>query len=255
MARPRTAMRKIRELLHLVYGVGMSQRQAVEALHIGKGTVSEILRRARDTGISWPVPAELDDAALEARLYPKHVTNEASRPLPDWCEVHTELAKKGVTLWLLWEEYRTDHPTGLGYSQFCNLYRSWAKRLDVVMRHEHRAGEKLFSDFSGDTIPIYTSRTSEQVAFRAELFVTALGVSGKVFAKATRTQQLATWVLGHQGAFEYYNGVPAICVPDNPLAVVTKANRYEATLNRTFEEMATYYGTCIIPARPNQASR
>jgi transposase len=241
-------MRKLREVLRLTMGSGMPERQVGIALGIGKGTVNDIVHRAKAAGVGWPIPDDLDDVALEAKLYPPRVPSGTIRPLPDWAEIHREMAKKGVTLALLWEEYRADNPDALGYSQFCNLYREWTKKLDVVMRHEHKAGERLFTDFAGDTIPIY-KRATTMVDFDANLFVSAMGISTLIYAEALTSEALDEWTMAHVNSFEGMGAVPHITVPDNLRSAVTKAHRYEATINRTFEEMATHYGTCVIPAR------
>lgn len=234
-------MHKTREVLRLAVGAKIAQREVSAALGISKGSVANIVRRAEAAGIGWPLPDDLDDVGLEARLFPPTVPTGTLRPVPDWSEIHRELSKKGVTLSLLWEEYRSAEPDGLGYSWFCELYRDWSRRVDVVMRQNHKAGEKLFSDFAGDTIPIYRPHTTE-VAFEAKLFVAAMGISARVFAEAMAAEGLEDWIKGHADCFADMGAVPWICVPDNPKAVTTKADRYEPTLNRTFEEMAEHYG-------------
>ncbi len=247
--RPRSAMRKIREVLRLSQGDGLSRRRVGAATGLPYTTVADYLVRARLAGLSWPLPDELDDAELEARLFPSAGLPPArARPLPDWREVHRELRRTGVTLQLLWIEYRERHPDGYGYTQFVEHYRRWARHLDVVMRHDHRAGEKLFVDYPGATIPIVDPETGEIRG--AQLFVAALGASSYTYAEATASQALPDWCGAHVGAFEFYEGVPAILVPDNLKAGVTRADRYEPELNRTYAELAAHYGCAIIPARP-----
>jgi transposase len=247
--RPRTAMRKIRDILRLSLGEGLSRRQVSASLGIPVSTISEHLGRAKVAGVTWPLPEGMDDAALERALFPPTAPSTTARPLPDWAYVHTELRKKGVTLQLLWLEYREDHPDGYGYSQFANRYGQWRRRVDVVMRQSHRAGEKLFVDFCGQTIPIWDAAT-DAVVLRAELFVAVLGASNYLYAEAFRSQDLLNWVTGHVHAFEFMGGCPAIVVPDNLRSAVTKAHRYEPDLNATYAEMAAHYETAIIPARP-----
>lgn len=241
-------MRKIRETLHLALGAKLPYRKIATSLGIGYGSVAEVVKRATAAGLGWPLPDDLDDAQLEARLYPTPCHDGLSRAMPDFEYVHDELHKTGVTKWLLWEEYRSEHTTGIGYSQFCSLYRTWKVHLDVVMRQERKAGEKLFTDYSGKTIPIWHP-SKDEVLFEAQLFVAALGASSLCFATATRTQGLFDWIEAHVRAFAYFGGVTKILVPDNLRSAVTKADRYEASINRTFEEMAGHYGTCVIPAR------
>lgn len=249
MVRPRSDMRKIREVLRLTFALGLTRRQVADALHLAPSTVSDYVKRAEVAGVSWPLPEGLDTAVLESSLFRVPERPPGQHPLPDWNEVRRELTKTGVTKWLLWEEYREQHPDGYAYSQFCNLYRQWSKTVDVVMRQEHRAGEKLFVDYAGPTIPIYDPLSGE-VMLRAQLFVAALGASSYVYAEATATQDLTDFVTAHVHAFEYMGGATRILVPDNLKSGVKKPNRNEAELTRTYEEMAAHYGAAVIPARP-----
>ena len=248
MSRPRSPMRKIREVLRLVNEGNMSRRQVSDALHVPLTTVNDYIKRASLAGVGWPLPDDLDDALLEHKLFSPRRVASTRRALPDWKYIHTELKKPGVTKWLLWEEYREEHVDGYGYTQFCQLYRNWSKTLDLVMRQEHRAGEKLFVDYAGQTISIYDP-DSDEVVMDAELFVAALGASGYIYAEASASQDLDAWITAHVNTFEFMGGVAQIAVPDNLRSGVTKANRYEAELNRTYEEMATHYSIAIIPAR------
>jgi len=247
--RPRSAMRKIREVLRLSLGDGLSRRQVGAATGLPYTTVADHLARSRAAGLSWPLPDGLDDAALQAALFASAVLpSPATRPLPDWAVVHHELRRKGVTLQLLWIEYKERHPDGYQYTQFTERYRRWARHLDVVMRGDHRAGEKLFVDYPGQTLPITDPETGEVTG--AELFVAVLGASNFTYAEATPSQELPHWIGAHVNAFAFMGGVPAIVVPDNLRSGVTRAHRYEPELNRTYAEMAAHYGTAIIPARP-----
>jgi transposase len=241
-------MRKIREILRLVLGEGLSRRQAAAATGSPYSTIADHLARAQRAGLGWPLPEGMDDAALEARLFAKpEPPPAASRPLPDWRTVHRELRKKGVTLQLLWMEYKEAHPDGYQYTQFCRHYRAWQGRLDLVMRQEHRAGEKLFVDFPGMTLPIVDPDTG--AVWQAELFVAVLGASSYTYAEAFASQALPDWIAGHVGAFEAFGGCSAIIVPDNLRAAVSQAHRYEPDLNPTYAEMAAHYGAAVIPAR------
>lgn len=249
MPRPRIAMRKVRDILRLAWGQGLSHRQVGRSLDIPFTTVADHVRRAREAGLSWPLPEDLDDTALEARLFKKEPAPPTeTRPVPDWNTVHAELRRKGVTLMLLWLEYKEEHPDGWGYSRFCHHYRAWQGHLDVVMRQEHRAGEKCFVDFPGQRLPIYDRRSGE-VAFMAELFVAVLGASSYLFAEAVRSQDLASFVDAHVHAFEFFGVLPAVVVPDNLAAAVTGPHRYEPEINATYQEMAEHYGVAVIPAR------
>ena len=244
-------MRKIREILRLHFDKGLSNRAVARAVAASASTVSDCLSRAKVVGLCWPLPERLDDGELERRLYPPPEPSSAPRALPDLAWVDRELRRKGVTLMLLWQEYKRDHPDdGYQYSQFCEHYRRWRGGLDVVMRQRHRAGEKMFSDFSGDGIPLSDPGTGE--VSQVELFVAVLGASNYTYAEAFATQQLPAWVAGHIHAYEYFGGVPEITVPDQPRTAVTKPSRYEPVINPTFLDMAKHYRTAIIPARPGK---
>src|SRR5262249_38081144 len=171
---------------------------------------ADYLVRARAAGLGWPLPAAMDDADLEARLFPAAPRPAVARPPPDFGAVHTELRRKGGTLELLWVEYRERHPDGYGYSQFCNLYRHWQRRVDVVMRQEHRAGEKLFVDFAGQTVPVVDPGTGEVTP--AQIFVAVLGASSYTYAEAVPSQALPHWVAAHVRALAFFGGSPRLLV-------------------------------------------
>jgi transposase len=212
------------------------------------GTVSTYLTRAKAAGLTWPLPEGLDDAALEARLFARPAEPaDRDRPLPTWPEVHQELKGAGVTLHLLWTEYRATHPTGYAYSQFCDRYRRWARVLRPSMRQIHRAGEKLFVDFSGKRPSLVDATTGEIRV--VELFVGVLGASGLIYAEATRTQALPAWVDAHVRMVEYFGGSTALWVPDNLKSGVTTANYYEPEIHRTYADLAAHYGAIVLPAR------
>jgi transposase len=243
-------MRKLRDVLRLT-AAGMSSRQVAASLTVGATTVIDYLGRARRAGIAWPLPDELTDEALEASLYPSPPTvAKDQRPLPDWPTVHRELKRPGVTLQLLWEEYRGRQPQGYGYSRFCELYRAWAKRLSPTMRQTHIAGERLFVDYAGTRLQVFDAATGEVLT--AELFVAALGASSYTFAEATWTQTLPDWIGSHTRAYVFLGGVPAMTVSDNLRSGITKACFYEPAVNRSYAEMAAHYDTAIIPARPRK---
>jgi transposase len=247
-------MRKIRDVLRLRLGEQLSLRQVSLSLAMPHTTVADYVRRARAAGItSWPLPEELaSDDALEARLLGPPTSAPRVRPEPDFAMIKKELPKKGMTLMLLWVEYKELHPDGYEYSQFCQLYRDWRKKLDVTMRQDHKAGEKMFVDFPGLTIPIYDERDLN-MSYRAELFVAVLGASSYLYCEALRSQELVHWCHAHENAFEFFGGCPAIAVPDNLRSGVTTPHRYEAEPNVTYQEMAEHYGVVIIPARPYKA--
>ncbi len=250
MPRPRSAMRKIRDVLRLTLAEQLSRRQVSASLGIPFTTICEYVDRSRQAGLSWPLPEDLDDAGLEALLFKKPAPVMVERPLPDWNHVHLELRRPGVTLQLLNLEYLEQHKDGYQYSQFCERYRRWQRHLDVVMRQEHRAGDKMFIDFAGQTIPIVDQATG--VITEAELFVTVLGASNYLYAEAFPSQELPYWIAGHAHALSFYGGAPRLWICDNLKSGVTKAHRYEPLINRTYEEMAGHYGCAVLPARPRK---
>ena len=250
MPRPRTAMRKIRDVLRLTFAEQLSRRQVSTSLGIPFTTICEYIDRSRRAGLSWPLPENLDDSGLESLLFTKAAPPMEERPLPDWNHVHLELRRPGVTLQLLNLEYLEQQPDGYQYSQFCERYRRWQRHLDVVMRQEHRAGEKMFIDFAGQTVPIVDRATG--VITEAELFVTVLGASNYLYAEAFPSQELPYWIAGHAHALSFYGGASRLWVCDNLKSGVTKAHRYEPLINRTYEEMAAHYGCAVLPARPRK---
>lgn len=250
MPRERLPMRKIRDVLRL-YAGDMSKRRIAISLNIGRTAVGEYIARAARAGLGWPLPEDLLDEALDRLLFPPPGTVPPDRrPLPDWPVLHRELKKSGVTLSLLWEEYRAVHPEGYAYSRFCDLYRHWRGRLSPTMRQVHVAGEKMFVDYAGATVDVIDGLTGEVRA--AQVFVATLGASSYTYAEATWTQTLADWIGSHTRAFAYLGGVPAQVVPDNLKSGVVKACLYDPEINRTYADMAAHYGTAIVPARPRK---
>jgi transposase len=244
----RVSVRKIREMLRLLWVCGLSQRQVADCCGIGKTTVVECVARARRSGLDWSQAAELGEEALERRLYPPvERVPAAERPAVDWAAVYTELKGKGVTLSLLWEEYREREPHGYGYSRYCELYGQWRGRVDLSMRQVHRAGEKLFVDYCGATVPVVDAGTGE--AHAAQIFVAVWGASNYTFAEATWSQGLADWIGSHVRAFEFAGGLTEVVVPDNLKSAVSRPCRYEPELNPTYHDLAVHYGVAVMPAR------
>ena len=241
-------MRKIKEVLRLHFESGLGQRPIGRCLKLSRTTVGDYLRRARAAGLTWPLPESLTEQQLYNRLFPPAVlVSLTSRSVPDYAYLHTELKRKGVTLMLLWEEYQSDNPHAYRYSQFCELYRRWARKLKLSMRQIHKAGEKLFVDYTGHTMPIVNPQTGE--IRDAQIFVAVLGASNYTFAEATWSQGLPDWLGSHCRAFEFFGGVPEIVVPDNLKSAVSKPCRYDPDLNPSYQDLAEHYGTAIIPAR------
>jgi transposase len=244
-------MRKIKDVLRLRFGMNLGQDQIARSCSISQATVHRYLERAESAGLTWPLPADHDDRRLNELLFPTRPDYPASVPRPglDFTEVHRQMqANRFVTLQLLWEEYREKQSGGYRYSRFCELYQRWNRNRNVTLRQDHRAGEKLFVDWAGPTVPIHDSRTGETEP--ASLFVAVLGASTYTFAYAARGQHLANWIDCHVRAFEFIGGTTKLIVPDNPRTGVKRACRYEPDLNRTYSEMAEHYGTAIMPARP-----
>ena len=248
MPAERVSMRKIREVLRLTHALGMSRRLVGEATGIGKTAVGEYVRRAAVAGLSWPIPDEIDDAELERRLFPPADTASCvARTEPDWSHIHAELKGRGVTLALLWQEYRAEHAQGYAYSWFCERHSDWRKRISATMRQTHLAGEKLFVDWAGDTMPLFDPTTGEE--HRVHIFVAALGASNYTYAEARWTETLPDWIGAHVNALAAIGGVPKAFVPDNLKAGITKPSRYEPGINRTYQDLADHYGCVVLPAR------
>ncbi|HZU15985.1 MAG TPA: IS21 family transposase [Candidatus Dormibacteraeota bacterium] len=243
-------MRKITEVLRLA-AQGRSNRDIATSVDIARSTVTEYLRRAAEAGLSWPLPEDMDAEALEAALFPAAVQVEV-RPVPDWRSIHKELKnpRHHVTLRLLWIEWKADHPDGWRYSQFCHHYRTWLGAQDIVMRLSYAGGDRMFVDFAGDRMSWVDPDTGEVHA--AEIFVAVLGASGKVFARATRGQDLDSWLSAHVAAWDHYGGVAAVTVPDNLRSGVTKACWYDPEINPAYAELAAHYDTVVLPARPRK---
>ncbi len=243
-------MRKLKEVLRLL-SLGLKQHLIARSCSIAQSTVSEYVAAAEAAGIDWPAVADWDERRLEAVLFPNRpeVPSRRQYPAPDFAAIHHELqTHKHLTLQLVWEEYRQADPNGYRYSRFCDLYRAWLRKRDIVLRQQHRAGEKTFVDWAGDTVAIHDPKTGS--IHDASVFVAVLGASNYSFAEAAWTQTLPDWIGAHIRAFEFFGGVTEIIVPDNPKTSVMKACRYEPDLNRTYQEMAAHYGVAVVPARP-----
>jgi len=249
MSQERLSMRKIKEVLRLKWGSGLSNRAIARSCRISHSTVSEYVKRASAVGLKWPLPEDLDEESLYLRLYPEgqSANRRAFQVVPDWEQTRKELKKRNVTLRLLWVEYREAQPQGYGYSQYCELYRRYVSKLDPPMRLNHKAGEKLFVDYAGDTIPV-TDPAYEDLRV-AQIFVAVLGASSYTYAEAQPSQELAHWIGGHVRAFSFLGGVPQILVPDNLTQGVKHPSWYEPDLNPTYLELAQHYEVAVIPAR------
>lgn len=244
------SMRTVREILRLHFEHHLSRRAIAHACAVSPTTVGDFLRRAQGSGLGWEALSALDDSSLKTLLKPDGSAPASRKPLPDFEYLRTEKKKKGVTLQLLWEEYRSIHPDGYGRSQFCELYHRYVRTLDPVMRFEHKAGDKLFVDFSGDK-PSHVDRETGEV-IEPELFVAVMGASSRIYAVAVPSQQIPDWTRAHIGAFEYYGGVPACVVPDQLKSGVKTSCRYDPEINPVYAELCAHYGVAVVPARPRE---
>lgn len=239
-------MRKIREVLRLKFEAGLSDSQIASAIGSARSTVQECVRRAKETGIVWPLPAELDEAALQARMYRREVPLSRT-PLPDFVKIQAELKRPGVTRMLLWQEYKAASADGWQYSVFCDQYRRWLGTQDLVLRQHHTPGDKCFVDYAGQTAGVTDRATGELRP--AQIFVAVLGASSYTFAEATWTQQSHDWLGSHVRALQFFGGCPQALVPDNLKSGVTQAHRYEPELNPAYQDFAEHYAVAILPAR------
>jgi transposase len=250
MPAERTTMRQVREVLRLKFVGDLSNHEIARRVGVAPSTVRATLKRLRAAGLSWPLPDDMTDAALEARLFAAGTKQGHRRQAePDWAAIHRELKRKHVTLSILWDEYIERDPEGYRYSRFCELYRSWESKLSVTMRQTHVGGDKLFVDYAGDTVPVIIDRLTGATR-QAQIFVAVMGASNFTYVEATWTQGLGDWITTHTSAFAAIGGVPHLLVPDNTKVAVIKACLYEPQVNRTYAEMAAHYGTAVLPARP-----
>lgn len=250
MATKRIPMRQLREILRLRLHAKLSMRQIRDSLRLSLGSIQKTVSKAEELDLTWDAIVQLDDQQLATKIYPQaETTLSGKKVLPDWIEIYQELKHKGVTLQLLWEEYTQQYPNrSFSYPQYCLLYRSWLKKQKRSMRQTHKAGEKLFVDYAGQTVPIVSQSTGEIKT--AQIFVAVLGASNYTFCEATWSQKLPDWINSHVRAFAFIKGVPTLVVPDNLKSAVTKACRYDPELNPSYQQLAAHYGTVIVPARP-----
>lgn len=248
MAMDRVPMRKIREILRLRWEQKLSVRETAACVDLSTGVVGKVSQRAKASGLSWEQASSLDEVALERMLYgdPRSKTDIKPKPEPLW--MHVELRRPGVTLELLHLEYLEQNPSGYQYTAFCEVYRRWLKQRGLTMRQLHKAGERMFTDFSGKKPSIVDPRTGERIEL--ELFVAVQGASSYTYAQAMYTQQLRDWVMAHEKAFVYFGGVTELTVPDQLKSAVTTSCRYEPAIQSTFADLARHYDTSVYPARP-----
>ncbi len=241
-------MRQVRPILRLRLESRLSLRECSRVLGIPKSTIGDVLRMAQAAGIDWPTAQSLSDTQLEARLYADANARPSQYVEPDFAHIHRELKRSGVTLQLLWEEYWQGNPQAYRYTAFCTRYRAWAASLKRSMRQIHVAGDKLFVDYAGDTIPMTDAATGEIT--QAQIFVAVLGASNYTFARPTASQTAADWVGSIIAALEFIGGVPRLIVPDQPRALIARPDRYEPIANRLVRELESHYAVAVLPARP-----
>ncbi|MCQ1061358.1 IS21 family transposase [Photobacterium sp. ZSDE20] len=248
MPKKRIPMTKIKEVLRLKFDCGLSNRNIASCLKIGCSTVSEILTRFKQSHIGWPLPEACSDTELTRALYhPKGASQ--SKAIPDFAQCFVELKRKGMTKLLLWQEYYEQHQErAYRYNQFCEHYTRWLKKQKRSMRQIHTAGDKLFIDYCGPTIPVVNPDTGE--VRQAQVFVATLGASNYTYVEAFPGQGKVYWLEAHANAFEHFGGVPRLMVPDNLRSAVSKADRYAPTINDSYQKLAHHYQTAIMPARP-----
>ena len=243
-------MRKIKEIIRLKFGVGLSLRAIQQSLNVSYGTVSNYIRRAEQAGLGWPLPPDIDERTLGRLLFPSAGSqgHQGFAEL-DYVSIYQELKSPLVTKFLLWQEYREHHPEdGYSYAQYCHRYLAWQQVQKPSMRQQHKAGEKLLTDYCGPTMDIVNPDTGE--VRTAQLFVATWGASNYTYAEATWSQNQADFINAHVRAFEFFRGTPKIVVPDNLKSGVIKTHRYEPDINPAYQQMAEHYQVAIIPARP-----
>jgi transposase len=248
MPQERLTVNKIKEILRLKYEAQLSNRAIAGACKVSNSTVGEYLKRAETAGVSWPL-GEIGEEELYQKLFPeKAVVSERKYPVPDWKEVQKEKKQKGVTLQLLWQEYKEKYPEGYQYSRFCEYFQRWKDSQVEPRRHiEHTGGEQMQVDYAGLKIPVTDPETGE--ISQASVFVAILPASNYIYAEAQSSENQCNWNNGHVRALEYFGGVPKIVVPDNLKTGITKPNYYEPGVNLAYQELAEYYQFAVLPAR------
>jgi transposase len=244
-------MRKIKETLRMHFDAGLSNEMVSRSLKISKGTVYNTLTRFKAGGFSWPLPADIDESRLEAMLYPAKPPCPGAKTKPDYGYVYKELGKPKVTLQLLYEEFKNDFPDAIGRSVFYEDFRKYAGKHNLQMRTYYKGGDKLFVDYSGDSLSYVERETGEVVP--TQMYVSSWGASSYTYVEVTNTQKKEEWVMTHVRMQDYYGCVAGALVPDNLKSGVIKPNWYEPHLNPLYHEMAKHYGTVILPARVKHA--
>ena len=247
----RITMHKIKEVLRLKYLNQLSNRQIETMTGVSRSSVSNYLKTYEALDMDIEAVLKLSDAELSGLFVKKRSTapkKDLSIIHPNWAEVREELSRKGMTRLLLWEELKSKEPNLYSYSQFNRHYAKYLKKINPSMRQVHYAGDKLFIDYSGLTMPVVNQESGE--ISKTQIFVSVLGASGYTFIHATLTQSSKDFIASHVHAFAFYGAVPNILVPDNLKAAVTSHKRGVVKLNESYEDMARHYGIAVEPARP-----
>jgi transposase len=249
MPKERLTVRKIREILRLKEELKLSNRAIARACKVSNSTVGEYLERARKAGVGWPLPEGLSDDELYQRLFPENAEQVApsARSLPDWEDVRRQLSRRGVTLKLLWIEYREKYPDGYGLTQYSEYYRRWSDAHATRMRQVHKGGEEMEVDYAGMSVAITNPETGE--VSKAVVFVAVLPASNYTYAEVQPSQELCHWIGGHVRAMAFFGGAPKIVRPDNLKSGVKSPNYYEPEINPTYRELAEHYAMAVLPAR------
>jgi len=242
------SMRKIREILRLALECKMPNREIARSLSISHTTVGKYVSNIKKASLTLEEVKGMDDMVLKRFLRAGALSpQKRAYPEPDWNHIHSELKRKSVTLQLLWQEYKSVYPDGYQPTQFYKYYRRWKNNLSPSLYQVHKAGEKMFVDYAGQTVPVHDRLTGN--IRQAEVFVAVLGASNYTYSEATWDQSLPNWIGSHVRSFSYFGGVTKAVVPDNLKSGVSKACRYEPDINPTYHDMAVHYGTVIVPAR------
>lgn len=246
-------MRSTREILRLAFVVGISGNEIHRRTNVSRGAIQKCIIAAKQKNITWQIANELDDTTLEEKLFSSKVVLQPKFAEPDWSWIYTELKRSGVNKQLLWKEYAANAGEDcFSYSQFNRRLKSWLKRQELSMRQEHKAGDKLFVDYAGDTVPIVVDRENGEVKF-AQIFVAVLGASNYTYVDASWSQDLPSWIGSHVRALEFMKGVPQCLTPDNLRSAVTKADAFDPYINKTYQRLAEHYQCSIRPARKYRA--
>ncbi len=245
-------MKKIKEILKLRFITDISYRQISRAVDIPSSTVSDYCKRFEITKYTIEEFVKIDEDTIYQLLFPekKLPSKYKDRPLPDVEYIHKEIAKKGVTFELLWMEYKEQNPDGYGCSQFKEHYYKFKNKINPTMRQTYIPGDQMFVDYSGLTVPVVDNKTGE--ISKAQIFVSVLGGSGCVFVHATPSQKQEYFIKSHILAFEFYEGVPKIMVPDNLKSAIISNNKKGIVVNESYGELCRHYNCAIEPARPKK---